>query len=239
VATPAIMEATTNTATPGTGYASTVTTSALSAGTDQLYLLFIGIRDASDWGAASVTGGGLTWTKQLHAYDTQLTLVFELWTAYGSPAGSVTPTVGGFSIQSGTIDTNLAGVNLIAARVDGTSGSVANVASSDTGATDTSSASVTATVSNTDSLILNCLVTRNFTVSAVDADYTLVTETTNGTAGNVLFTRLYERNSSPAAGTDTITHTLNAVADWIMACVELGEAVAPPGGTDSLLLMGA
>jgi hypothetical protein len=238
VATPAIMEATTNTATPGTGYASTVTTSALSAGTDQLYLLFIGIRDASDWGAASVTGGGLTWTKQLHAYDTQLTLVFELWTAYGSPAGSVTPTVGGFSIQSGTIDTNLAGVNLIAARVDGTSGSVANVASSDTGATDTSSASVTATVSNTDSLILNCLVTRNFTVSAVDADYTLVTETTNGTAGNVLFTRLYERNSSPAAGTDTITHTLNAVADWIMACVELGEAVAPPGGTDSLLLMG-
>jgi hypothetical protein len=232
------MEATTNTATPGTGYASTVTTSALSAGTDQLYLLFIGIRDASDWGAASVTGGGLTWTKQLHAYDTQLTLVFELWTAYGSPAGSVTPTVGGFSIQSGTIDTNLAGVNLIAARVDGTSGSVANVASSDTGATDTSSASVTATVSNTDSLILNCLVTRNFTVSAVDADYTLVTETTNGTAGNVLFTRLYERNSSPAAGTDTITHTLNAVADWIMACVELGEAVAPPGGTDSLLLMG-
>jgi hypothetical protein len=238
VATPVLMEATTVTSSPGTSYASTLATSALTAGTDQLYLLFIGIRDATDWGAAAVTGGGLTWTQQLHRQDTQATLVYEYWTAYGSPAGSVTPTVGGFSVQSGPLDTNLAGVNLIAARVDGTSGSVANVGSSDTGATDTSSASVTATVSNADSLILNCLVTRNFTVSAVDADYTLVTEATNGTAGNVLFTRLYERNSSPAPGTDTITHTLSAVADWIMSCSELGEAVAPAGGTDSLLLMG-
>ncbi len=233
------MEATTNTAAPGASYTSAVTTSALTAASDQLYVLFIGIRDGSDWGATSVTGGGLTWTRQLHHFDTQATLAFDLWTTFGSPGAAVTPSVNGFSIQTGAIDSNLTGVNLIAARIDGTSGVVANAIAANPGATDSSAPSVTVTVSAADSLILNCLITRNFTVSAVDADYSAVTDTTNGAAGNVLKTFLYERPVSPAVGTDTIAHTLNAAADWINVGVELLDVVAPGGGTDSLLLMGA
>ncbi len=233
------MEATTNTAAPGTSYTDAVTTSALTAAADQLYVLFVALREASDWGATSVTGGGLTWTRQLHHFDTQATLAFDLWTAFGSPGSAVTPSVNGFTIQSGALDTNVTGVNLIAARIDGTSGVVANAIAANPGSTDSTAPSVTVTVSAANSLILNCLITRNFTVSAVDADYAAVTDTTNGAAGNVLKTFLYERSSSPAPGTDTIAHTLNSAADWIQVGVEILEAVAPGGGTDTLLLMGA
>ncbi|MCW0193401.1 MAG: hypothetical protein OJJ55_19140 [Rhodococcus sp.] len=237
MAVPTVAESAQNFTTPLTALTTPVaTTATLSGGTDQLYLSAVYIRDSADFRATSMSGGGLTWARLLHKRDTQVTLNFEWWWAFGSPGSAFSPQVDEWSLESGS-DTSLAAAGLIVARIDGSlSTGPVNASGTDTGATDTSSASHTQTVSNANSLIMNALTTRAFTISTADADYTEQATGTSGSAGNVLRGYMHKRSSSPAAGTDTIAHTLSGAADWINAGIEVREASGGGGGPTLHLL---
>jgi hypothetical protein len=240
VAVPTWQEEESGTATPGTSVTTDVPTSAaLDGGTDQLYVALVGLRDASNWRVDTITGGGLTWARLAKDQDTQATLLAEWWWAFGTPS-TFTPTLDSFSIESGAVDTNLAAVSWHVLRIDGAKSASApiNASFTDAGATDTSTATHTQTVSSANSLIVAGLVTRGFTISSTDADYTQRGTDTAGSAGNVITTYIHTRSSSPAPGTDTISHTLSAAADWIVGGVEIEEAVAAAVTSSGLLVLG-
>jgi hypothetical protein len=230
VARPTIAESVTCSATPTTNLTTDVLFGSISGGTDQLYLAFIEIRDASDWGVTSMSGGGLTWTRIHHDQDTQATVLFEVWAAEGSPGSAFQPTIDGFTQQSGPVDTSVAAVAGVCVRIPDADLTTPyqNVGSSDAGATDTSTAAHTGTVGAANSLMIGAIVTRGFTVSSPDADYAAVNNATAGSAGNVA--NIYVRartGSSPAVGTDTFSNTLSGAADWICGLIEVLEASAP------------
>jgi hypothetical protein len=236
VARPTIAESVTCSATPTTNLTTDVLFGSISGGTDQLYLAFIEIRDASDWGVTSMSGGGLTWTLIHHDQDTQATILFEVWAAKGSPGSAFQPTIDGFTQVSGPVDTSVAAVAGVCVRIPDadTTTPYQNVGSSDAGATDTSTAAHTGTVGAANSLMIGAIVTRGFTVSSPDADYAAVNNATAGSAGNVANIYVRARTaSSPAVGTDTFSNTLSAAADWICGLIEVLEASAPADITES------
>jgi hypothetical protein len=240
VATPTWQEEESGNATPTTNLTTDVpTSSALDGGSDQVYIALVGLRDGSDFRADTITGGGLTWTRLTKLRDTPTTLMAEWWYALGSPS-TFTPTLDSFSIESGLTDTSLASVSWHVVRIDGANigGAPVNASFTDAGVSDTSAASHTQTVTNPNSLIVSGLVTRNFTISATDSDYTVRGSDTAGAAGNVITTYIHTRSSAPPVGTDTISHTLSAAADWILGGVEVEEAAAAAVVTNGLLTVG-
>jgi hypothetical protein len=230
VATPVLQEVVEATATPTTNITTDVLAASIGGGTDQLYVAFVSMRDASNWGVTSMSGGGLTWVLRNHHQDTQATLTQEIWTAFGSPGSSFQPTIDGFAIFSGAADTSLAAVVMHVGRVSGADPTTpfANAGASNTGATDTTPATRVATVGTANSLMLSATTTRAFTITSTDSDYAQSDTGTAGTAGNVLTAYFHQRTSaSPAVGTDTISHTLSGAADWIVGAIEVREL----GGT--------
>jgi hypothetical protein len=63
---------------------STLTLPPISGGTDQLYVVVVSMR--ADQTVTSISGGGLTWTKQIEQQGGRGTTDFVMYTAYGSPA---------------------------------------------------------------------------------------------------------------------------------------------------------
>ncbi len=241
MATPTWQEEESGNATPTTNLTTDVPTSAaLDGGSNQVYVALVGLRDGSDFRTDTITGGGLTWTRLAKLRDTQTTLMAEWWYALGSPS-TFTPTLDSFSIESGLTDTSLAAVAWHVVRIDGANigGAPVNASFTDTGGTDTSTATHTQTVTNPNSLIVSGFVTRAFTISAADSDYTERGTDTAGAAGNVVKTYIHTRSSAPPVGTDTISHTLNFAADWILGAVEVEEAAAASVVSSKLLTLGA
>lgn len=249
MARPTIAESVTCSATPTTNLTTDVLFASISGGTNQLYLAFIELRDGSNFRTDSMSGGGLTWTRVHKRRDTQGTIMYELWAAFGSPGSSFQPTLDSFSVESGGADTSLAAVCGVCLRIPDADPTTpyANAASSDAGATDNANHTVTGTVGTANSLMVGAIVTRGFTVSTPDTDYSAVNNATAGSGGNVA--NLYVRartGSSPSVGTDTFANTLNAAADWIGGIVEVREVqgttltweeaiVAWTGGTHTAL----
>jgi hypothetical protein len=234
MATPVVAQNVTAAAIPLTAITTPVVAGGtLSGGSNMLYAALVAIRDASDWTCTSISdgggGSGLTWTKAGRRRDTQGTVIAEIWTAFGSPGSAFTPQIDGFS-YIGTVDTSVTSVTAVFIRVTGASGTVLNFVGSDSGATDTSPAINTAVISNSNSLTLNVLSTRGFTVSAADADYTEITHLTNNSAGNICTNYSYYRTTSASPGTDAISHTLSGNADWSMASLECNEDAGGGGG---------
>lgn len=247
------------------GAVNQVVVNSVPGGTNQLYVavghFWTSAPAVGNNVISSMTGGGMTWgiiTGTRGCGDRVTSPRVEMWWAYGSPA-SFDLTVN----LAGT--TGDAGAHVAVARINGAAnempinGEYANTAGDgaacDTTGTDNAAPTIGATVSNSESLILNSVHPRNQSngVSTPDSDYTQDYEVTNISSGNASTIWLGHRTTSPPIGTETITHALDNVRPWVTSVIEIraaggggatttigdgadpGPATLAPGGVATML----
>jgi hypothetical protein len=214
-----------------------VVVSSVPGGTDQLYIAVVAFyTNGGTPGTSEVNtmsgGSGLSWSLITGTVGCSGRISqprTEMWWAYGSPSS--------FNLTANLKNTTLdAGAHVAVSRISGADNSMPiNGAYSNTnggsgacsGGSDNANATISATVTNTNSLMLNQGHPRNSTYDVIDANYSqqyFVENTSGGAASTIgIYTR-----SNPPTGSHTIAHTVAADKPWTMGVIEINEAPSNP-----------
>lgn len=196
---------------------SAVTTS-WNPGTDHLLLCCVALRGGSteDQYVTAVSGNGLTWTKIVSGNDTQNACKLQIWYAIGTPtSGAVTLTLFAMPLAMGVQLISFSGVNV--------ADPIGNSNVADTGATDTTPASVSVTTSANDSVVLGFLSTRNRSQSLPGGSTftAILLNQLAGSGGNVSGSGSIYKTSGTSGTVETPTINISSGHDWIMAALEI------------------
>lgn len=198
--------------------ASSITVASIAGGADQAYVAFIDVRAATDT-ISSVSGGGLTWVFRGTQPAGRNNHAQHCYTAVGTPSSDPFTLTVNFSDATGTrsavvgryTGADIAGTPFELYKGRNTNGD----SGASTGGTDTATADITLVPTQDGSVIVNGASARSTTVSAADADYSQAANADFGAGGERLNLYLFDRALATAAS-DTISHTLGVVVDWIM-----------------------
>lgn len=199
-----------------------MSTASWSPGADHLLLCCIGIRGTNtpENHVTNVTGNGLTWTRIINEDDTQNVISQQIWWAKG-PA----PTAGAVTLTLNILTVNI-GVHLLS--FSGVASSpIGNVASADTGASDTTPATTSLVTTAANSKVVAFVMNRGQTVSIPGGSiFTgILTNQTVDSAGNVGRTSSYISSEVASSGTTvTPSITLSSAGDWCIGAVEIKSA---------------
>ncbi|HCB15164.1 MAG TPA: hypothetical protein DEP36_16580, partial [Gammaproteobacteria bacterium] len=175
----------------------------------------------------SVTGNGLTWVKVRDEDDTQNTICGAVYRAMGaSPTpGAVTvnfnvdPTACSFQVLriSGVVTSGTNG-----------SGAIGDVDGADTGASDTSSPSVTLTTTAANSMVIGHGTGRGRTWANGGTLTPILMNQTANSGGNIVRSNS-EYQDVAAAGNVTVDFSISEANDWVLIALEiLSDSGSPP-----------
>lgn len=199
-----------------------VTTPALSGGTDQLYTVTIANFQNRD--VTSVSGLGLTWTERIEQCGGRNTNGVHVWTAYGSTTGGQVTVDFATATQAASIIANrFSGVDptqpVAAVSSQNTNGSGGGCS----GGTDGNSPQVSVTTLDPDSMVIASTSMRNRQIAAADSEYQFVEYNSAGSGGGM--TNLTQHSRILAtAGSDAVEHLLTGGTDWVMTGLVLKPA---------------
>lgn len=200
----------------------TFVTASWSPAANSLLLCAIGNRSSNTPSGVvtGVTGNGLTWTKAVERDDNQNVIHCQLWYAIG------TPSAGAVTVSLSAVPTNI-GVHLVSFTNVKLSGPIGNTASADTGATDTTSATLNINTSANNSVVFAFLINRNQTITIPGGSLfsSILTNQTVDSGGNTNKTGSYYSSAIATSGTTVSpTFTLSSAGDWAMVAAELKKA---------------
>lgn len=196
---------------------SSFSTGTIAAGTNMLYVAVIA--DRNNVGVNSITGLGLTWTKQIRQCSGRSQQGLEIWTAYGSPgsSGGVTIIMNGSTKSVGTIISRYQGASSVQP-ISGISGS--NTTGQDSGrcngGTDSPKTTISLTASASKGILLLGTDSRNRTISTTPSGFVQHKTAKAGSDANA--TRLYVHDRLvSASGAYSGAATLSGSTDWAQA----------------------
>lgn len=192
-----------------------------------LLLLLVGIKDSDDF-VSSVAGNGQTWQRLFRHDDVQLNNKIDVWYAVCGPsptAGSVVGQCGDDGAEPNDLNTTQIGHLLRISGAD-TTAPLPTYNSADTGATDTSTISVSLTTTVDNALVLGMTADRGapFTIGfggwvAIRANDVL------GSGGNVVSFSSYELEVATSGSNATFNGSMTSARDWVAAIIEVSPTV--------------
>ena len=199
----------------------TMVTNSWTPGANHLLFCCAGIRGTSTPSAhiTGVSGNGLTWTKIIDEDDTQNVIGMQIWWAKGpSPsAGAVTLTLSTLTVNIGVQLISFSGVH---------SSPIGNVASADTGASDTATITTSLVTTANASKVLAFVMNRNNSVSIPGGSIfsAILANQVIDSGGSAGRTSSYLSSEVTTSGTTVTPSFTISAGDWTIGAVEIKSA---------------
>jgi hypothetical protein len=215
----------------GSDVGSSATTSNVSGGTNQLYVVAVSIKDYGGK-TINVSGGGLSWTEQKAQCSGRDTTNASVFTALASPGSpfAVTASITGTEGLSVSVS-RYSGVDTTTPIEDPVGHNTTSEDDTDcSSGTDDDSPQLTTGSTNANSVHFVATGVRGKTYSSYDTDYTqrVYEHDTYPTIQSGLY--VHDRTKA-ATGDDTFTGTLSGTVDWATAGLVIRPETASGGPT--------
>ena len=199
----------------------TMVTNSWSPAANDLLVCASGFRGTSTPSAhvTGVSGNGLTWTKVIDEDDTQNVLGIQMWWAKGA-----SPSAGAVTLSLSTLTVSM-GVQLLSfSNVH--SSPVGNTASTDTGASNTTTGNVNLTTTAANSKILMFITNRsqNTSVPGGSIFTSILANQAIDTGGNLNKTSSWLSSEITSPGVKNCLFNLNGSGGWVMGAIEIKRA---------------